>query len=103
VDVENDVEVLSAKARKDFLICTGSYVTKVVVVVVVFVVIVSTTSCGGNSDPRRHIMTIQRKNQLALVAKIASKGILVDVLDDDGGLDVGSDNRLNDLPNRSIV
>lgn len=48
-------------------------------------------------------MTIQRKNQLALVAKIASKGILVDVLDDDGGLDVGSDNRLNDLPNRSIV
>jgi hypothetical protein len=39
VEVEDDDVVLSAKARKDFLIGTGSFVTKVVVVVVVVVVI----------------------------------------------------------------
>jgi hypothetical protein len=53
VDVENNVEMLSAKARKDFLICTGSSVTAIDVVVVVIVVIVSMNRCGGNSEPRR--------------------------------------------------
>jgi hypothetical protein len=49
VDAENDVEVLSAKAQKDFLICTGSSVTTIVVVVVVIVVIAPMNRSGGNS------------------------------------------------------
>jgi hypothetical protein len=68
VEVEDDDVVLSAKARKDFLIDTGSSVTKVVVVVVVVVVIASINRCSGTSVPKRYILlVIPRKKKLVIV------------------------------------
>jgi hypothetical protein len=74
--LEDDDVVLSAKARKDIIIGTGSSVTKVVVVVVVVVVVASMNRCGGTSVPKRHILLVTpRKKKLVIVVKIAKKGL----------------------------
>jgi hypothetical protein len=76
VEVEDDEVVLSAKARQDFFIGTGSSVTEVVVAVVVVVVIVSMNRCGETSVPKRYILlVIPRKKKLVIVVKIARKGL----------------------------